>query len=94
MTGLLDEKAVETELRTIPGWTRQGPTISRRFQFRDFRESMAFVNRLAELAESANHHPDITINWNRVSLTLTTHSEKGLTAKDFALARKIDAALV
>ena len=64
--------------------------ISRRFEFSDFAEAMRFVNKVARLAESANHHPDITINYNRVKLALTTHDEGGLTMRDFNLARRIN----
>ncbi|MEK6911602.1 MAG: 4a-hydroxytetrahydrobiopterin dehydratase, partial [Candidatus Thermoplasmatota archaeon] len=58
---------------------------------RDFKEAMAFLNRVAELAETANHHPDIWNSWNRVKLSLTTHDAGGLTERDFKLAKKIDA---
>lgn len=62
----------------------------RRFRFPSFKEAITFVNQVAELAEEANHHPDILINYNRVTLTLTTHDEGGLTRRDFALATKIN----
>jgi 4a-hydroxytetrahydrobiopterin dehydratase len=64
--------------------------ISRKFVFADFVQAMRFVNRVARLAEAANHHPDITINYNRVKLALTTHDEGGLTMKDFRLASRIN----
>jgi len=64
--------------------------ISRRFEFPDFRAAIRFVKRVASLAEAANHHPDITINYNRVRLALTTHDEGGLTMKDFKLAGKVN----
>lgn len=86
----LDGNEIARGLAKLPNWTRQGQNIQRVFQFQDFKESMVFVNRVAELAESADHHPDITIHWNKVTLTLTTHSANGLTAKDIALARQID----
>ena len=64
--------------------------ISRKFEFSDFITAMRFVNRVARLAEAANHHPDIAINYNRVRLALTTHDEGGLTMKDFKLAGKVN----
>jgi len=77
-------------LRFLPEWTRKGSVITRTFQFRDFATAIEFVNALARLAERANHHPDIDIRWNKVTLTLTTHDEGGLTEKDFELAGQID----
>jgi 4a-hydroxytetrahydrobiopterin dehydratase len=72
-------------------WERQDDTIVRDWKLADFAEAMHFVNRVAEAAEAANHHPDILVHgWNRVHLTLTNHSEGGLTEADFDLARKID----
>lgn len=64
--------------------------ISRAFKFKDFKEAMAFVNKVAELAESEGHHPDIHVSWNRVKLESTTHAIKGLSKNDFILAAKID----
>jgi 4a-hydroxytetrahydrobiopterin dehydratase len=77
-------------LRFLPEWTKKGSSITRTFQFRDFATSIEFVNALARLAERAAHHPDIDIRWNKVTLTLTTHDEGGLTEKDFELAGQID----
>jgi 4a-hydroxytetrahydrobiopterin dehydratase len=77
-------------LRFLPKWTRKGGAISRVFQFRDFATAMEFVNAVARLAEQANHHPDIDIRYNKVTLSLTTHDEGGLTEKDFDLATKAD----
>jgi 4a-hydroxytetrahydrobiopterin dehydratase len=72
-------------------WGRQGEEIVREFKFGDFAEAMAFVNRVAEAAEDANHHPDILVHgWNKVRLSLSTHSEGGLTAGDFEMAGRID----
>jgi 4a-hydroxytetrahydrobiopterin dehydratase len=72
-------------------WRREGETIVRDLKFDDFAAAMAYVNRVADLAEEVNHHPDILVHgWNRVRLTLTTHSEGGLTENDFAMARRID----
>jgi len=72
-------------------WTREGDAIVRDLRFRDFAAAIAFVDRVAEAAEAANHHPDILVHgWNKVRLTLSTHSEGGLTAADFALAERLD----
>ena len=73
-------------------WRREGDTIVRDLKFADFAEAMAHVNRVADAAEQANHHPDILVHgWNRVRLTLSTHSEGGVTQADVDLARAIDA---
>jgi 4a-hydroxytetrahydrobiopterin dehydratase len=73
-------------------WERDGDAIARDLRFDDFAGAMAFVNRVAEAAEAANHHPDILVHgWNRVRLTLSTHSEGGITESDVQMARTIDA---
>ena len=72
-------------------WQREGDTIVREWKVADFAEAMGFVNRVAEAAEAANHHPDILVHgWNKVRLTLSTHSEGGLTEADFKMAARID----
>ena len=76
-------------METVPGWENNGKEITRLYQFKDFREALAFVNRVGELAEAADHHPDIDLRYNKVRLTLSTHSAGGLTDKDFALAAQI-----
>ena len=86
----LDESGVVEALRRTPGWERAGAEIRRTYRFRDFREALAFVNRVGGLAEAAGHHPDIDIRYNTVTLALTTHDAGGLTTKDFELARAID----
>lgn len=87
---LLSDAEIEERLRGLEGWTRRGPAIAKRFRFPSFRASIAFVNQVADLAEAANHHPEITINYRNVTLTLITHSEGGLTEKDFNLAGQIE----
>jgi 4a-hydroxytetrahydrobiopterin dehydratase len=87
----LDEATVAEELVRTPGWKRSGRAIERTWRFRDFREAMVFVNGVAALAERENHHPDVGIHYNEVTLSLWTHSAGGLTARDFDLARQIDA---
>ena len=74
----------------MPGWVRRGNQLTRSFEFADFPAAIAFVNRIAAAAESMNHHPDIDIRWNKVTLVLSTHSAGGLTANDFNLAQAID----
>ena len=86
-TQKMDEAEIVSALATLPGWTRQGEIISRSFEFKDFPTAIKFVNAVAELAEEAQHHPDLDVRWNRVTLALTTHDAGGLTEKDFALAR-------
>jgi len=88
---LLTEPEINEELATVPAWTRDGNSIITVTQRADFRDSLLYVGAVAYLAESANHHPDVTIAWNKVTLTLSTHSAGGLTANDFALARQISA---
>ena len=78
-------------LSALPEWKRAGEMISRTFVFKDFPAAMKFVNHVAELAELAQHHPDVDIRWNKVTLELTTHDAGGLTEKDFALAKQCDA---
>jgi 4a-hydroxytetrahydrobiopterin dehydratase len=73
-------------------WRQEGEALVRDYRFKDFAEAMAFVNRVADLAEEVNHHPDILVHgWNNVRLTLTTHSAGGLTENDHEMARRIDA---
>jgi 4a-hydroxytetrahydrobiopterin dehydratase len=86
----LNAAQIKTGLRTLPEWKKTGSTITRTFQLKDFVAAMKFVNTVAKLAEKAWHHPDIDIRWNKVTLTLTTHSEGGLTEKDFKLAKQFD----
>jgi 4a-hydroxytetrahydrobiopterin dehydratase len=86
---VLSESVIREKLQHLPGWSYSGSFIHRQFTFDDFLTGIEFVNRVAEVAESAGHHPDITINYNRVTLSLSTHSEGGITQKDFDLAREI-----
>jgi 4a-hydroxytetrahydrobiopterin dehydratase len=86
----LDEQGIVAALRAAPGWERAGIEIRRVYRFADFREALAFVNRVGALAEAAGHHPDIDIRYDTVTLALTTHDAGGLSARDFDLARAID----
>ena len=88
---LLSDTEVKTALAGVPGWELAGAEIVKEYKFADFNEAMGFVNRVAQAAEAANHHPDIDIRWNKVRLALSTHSEGGLTRNDFALAAEIEA---
>lgn len=90
MPSLLNEEEIRTNLAAIPAWEQKGAEITRNFTLVDFAAAMKFVNQVAELAEKANHHPDIDIRWNKVHLGLSTHSKGGLTENDFSLARQID----
>lgn len=87
----MDEARVILALSTLPQWKRDGQTISRTYEFANFVAAMKFVNVVAALAEQAQHHPDVDIRWNKVTLALSTHDAGGLTEKDFALAKQCDA---
>ena len=86
----MDEASIGLALATVPQWKLTGPVITRTYAFKDFPGAMKFVNAVAALAEQVQHHPDIDVRWNQVTLTLTTHDAGGLTEKDFALARECD----
>lgn len=87
---LVDSSARSRFLAENPGWTLDGEIIRTTYSFADFNEAIGFVVRIAMLAEIADHHPDIDIRWNKVSVALTTHDRGGLTTKDIALAARID----
>lgn len=87
---LLKEGEIQRALEELNGWSKLGNEIVKHFEFDDFIHAMSFVNSVALLAERASHHPDIDIRWNKVTLTLATHSEGGITKKDIALAQEIE----
>ena len=87
----LTAQQVETELAAIPDWSLREGTITKTVTRQDFRDSLLYLNAVGYLAEQAGHHPDVAVAWNKVTLTLVTHSAGGLTANDFAMARRIDA---
>jgi len=86
----LSTAQVMEALKGVPEWTLVGAEIQRTYKFKDFVRSMRFVNAVAEAAEADQHHPDMLIRYNRVTLTLSTHDAGGITGKDFALARTAD----
>ncbi|HEY9798857.1 MAG TPA: 4a-hydroxytetrahydrobiopterin dehydratase [Leptolyngbyaceae cyanobacterium] len=89
MAQLLGDAEIEAQASELSGWTRQGSKLETTRKFKDFVEAIAFVNKLVEPAETAGHHPDIEVSYNKVKITLTTHDAGGLTQKDFDLAREI-----
>jgi 4a-hydroxytetrahydrobiopterin dehydratase len=91
MAKRLSEEEIARELARLDGWAREGDAIRKQYTLGGFSDAIAFVTRLAFDAESADHHPDIVINYKRVTLTFSTHSEGGLTQKDFDGAQKVDA---
>jgi 4a-hydroxytetrahydrobiopterin dehydratase len=88
---LLTDDEISAALVGLPAWRREGDAIVRELRFPTFRDAIAFVDRVADLAEAADHHPDIDIRWRRVVLSLTTKASHGLTARDVGLATQIDA---
>jgi 4a-hydroxytetrahydrobiopterin dehydratase len=88
---LLSEAEIKAGLDGLSGWERKGNEIVKVYKNKNFVESIGFVNKVAILAEKADHHPDILIQYKNVTLTLSTHSQGGLTGKDFKLAGEIDA---
>ena len=87
----LESSEVEGRLARLEGWSRQGDAIVNEYKRGNFLGSLELVNRIAPVAEDMNHHPDLAISWDTVTVTITTHSEGGLTEKDFVLAERIDA---
>ena len=86
----LTAKQISLHLRAVPNWSKRAQTIFRTFKFEGFLKGIDFVNRIAGKAQKMNHHPDIDIHFDQVTLTLTTHDEGGITEKDFSLARQCD----
>jgi len=86
----LSQQEIAARMPSVSGWTLDGDAISKQYTFKDFLDAIAFVNRVAPEAERADHHPDILINYKRVTLTYTTHDAGGLTEKDFAGAAAAD----
>ena len=93
MTQLLTAAEITDQLKNLPDWRTvdDGKAIAATFKFADFKTALHFVNQVGDEAEELNHHPDVDIRWNKVILTLSTHSEGGLTQRDFELAPRISA---
>ena len=88
---VLSEGEIDDRLAGLEGWARKGDAISKEFKFDDFRGSIDFITRITPVAEEMNHHPDLAVSWNSVTVSLSTHSEGGVTENDFELAGQIDA---
>ncbi len=88
---LLADEQIEARLSELEGWERDDVLIAKTFEHDDFIGSIEFVRLLVAPAEDMNHHPDLNVSWNKVTVTITTHSAGGLTENDFVLARRIDA---
>lgn len=87
---ILSPDKLREELVSIPQWETHGLAIRRIFEFPDFKTAMAFVNQIADAAEAANHHPDIDIRYNKVTMMLTSHDSGGVTLRDTKMAKKIN----
>ena len=90
MSTVLSDAEIQQRLQQLPGWKRNGKAIERVFQFENFVKAMEFVNQIAEAAEAINHHPDILINYNKVTLTLVSHDSGGVTQRDVKMAGRIN----
>ncbi|KKQ09197.1 MAG: hypothetical protein US19_C0016G0020 [Candidatus Daviesbacteria bacterium GW2011_GWB1_36_5] len=88
--GKLEQNKVKEYLKAVHEWFLIGDTIVREYKFKDFKEAMSFINRVADLAEEEGHHPDLFVSYNKVKLTLMTHAAGGLTENDFIMAAKIN----
>ncbi|HKD15737.1 MAG TPA: 4a-hydroxytetrahydrobiopterin dehydratase [Candidatus Angelobacter sp.] len=87
---VLSDSEIQQALGTLKGWQRQGKAIERIFEFPDFKAAMQFVNKIADAAEQANHHPDIDIRYNKVTMALVSHDAGGVTQRDVKMARRIN----
>jgi 4a-hydroxytetrahydrobiopterin dehydratase len=90
MADLLSDEEIEARLGDVEGWSREGDAITKSFDRGDFVGSVRFVDQLVEPAEEMNHHPDLSISWSEVKISITNHAAGGLTEADFELAAKID----
>jgi 4a-hydroxytetrahydrobiopterin dehydratase len=88
----LEKAEIEQRLAALPGWEFKDNAIGKLYPFKEFMDGIKFLNRVAEMAEAADHHPDVKINYTRVTFTCSTHDQGGVTAKDFKLASEIEAA--
>ncbi len=90
MSAVLSDTEIQQALQKLPGWKKNGNAIERNFQFANFVQAMDFVNQIAEAAEAVNHHPDIHISYNRVTMVLVSHDASGVTQRDIRMAGKIN----
>ena len=86
----LSPDQITTQLKSLPGWERKGEAIAKQYTFKEFMDGIRFLNRIAEIAEQMDHHPDVTINYRRITFALSTHDQGGITGKDFKLAEAIE----
>lgn len=87
---VLSDTEIKQSLARLSGWRQNGTAIQRVFEFPDFKAAMAFVNRIADAAEQANHHPDIDIRYNKVTMSLVSHDSGGVTQRDVKMAERIN----
>jgi 4a-hydroxytetrahydrobiopterin dehydratase len=87
---VLNDDEIQERLGSAPGWERDGDALRKEFELEDFKGSVDFVNRITPAAEEMNHHPDLAISWSKVTVSLSTHSQGGITENDFELASRID----
>lgn len=87
---LLSDSEIDSRLAELDGWEREGETIVKTFELADFVGSVEFIDRVVEPAEEMGHHPDLSVSWNKVRVSITTHAAGGLTANDFELAKRIE----
>ena len=87
---LLGDSEIDSRLAELEGWEREGETIAKTFELADFVGSVEFINRVVEPAEEMGHHPDLSVSWNKVRVSITTHAAGGLTENDFELAKRIE----
>ena len=88
---VLSENEINEKLKEIPGWVFRDNSIGKEYQLKDFKDALSFVNKIGDEAEKMDHHPDIFIHsWNKVKITISTHSAGGVTENDFNLAKKIE----
>jgi 4a-hydroxytetrahydrobiopterin dehydratase len=86
----MTDSDILTAMRDLEGWSREGDAIVKTYRFRNYHETMAFVNATAWISHRQDHHPDLTVGYNQCTVTYTTHSAGGLSAKDFECATKVD----
>ena len=89
MSDLLNDAAIDAELAKIPGWHREGKELVKEFDCRDFSGAIKFVNAVAHIANAVNHHPELTISWNKVTVRTSSHDSGGITPRDVDLAERI-----